>query len=133
MNTARKILSAAAVALLAATGAAHADSYNPYGDDAGAGVTTVNSLRSRTEIQAEAVNTAKAGNVYGDAAYAGVTHVNGDSTVDRNAIRAQAVAAAHNPTQNLDSKSFVNSRIPDQYTNGSLAVRRQQQSQQAGL
>lgn len=133
MNTARKILSAAAVALLAATGAAHADSYNPYGDDAGAGVTTVNSLRSRAEVQAEAVATARIGNPYSDGAFAGVTQVAGTSNVDRNAVRAQAVAAAHNPTQNLDSKAFVNSRIPEQYTNGSLAIRRQQQSQQAAL
>lgn len=133
MNTARKILSAAAVALLAATGAAHADSYNPYGDDAGAGVTSVNSLRSRAEVQAEAVATARVGNPYSDSAYAGVTQVNGSSTVDRNATRAQAVAAAHDPLQNLDRKSYVNSTIPSQYTNGSLAVRRQQQSQQAAL
>ena len=43
---------------------------------------------------------------------------------DRATVRAEAVAAAHSPTANLDAKSFVNSQIPAQYTNGSLAQRR---------
>src|SRR5215207_2137437 len=122
MNTANKIITAAAVALFAAAGA-HAEQYE--------GVTTVNSQQSRTEVQAGAVAAAKAGtNLYSDAAQAGVTQLAGSSTVDRNAVRAQAVAAAHDPLQNLDRKAFVNSQVPQQYTNGSLAVRRQQ-SQQA--
>lgn len=123
MNTASKIITAAAVALFAAAGA-QAEEYQ--------GVTTVNSQRTRAEAQSEAVAAAKAGaNLYGDTANAGVTQVAGN--VDRNAIRAQAVAAAHDPLQNLDRKAFVNSQIPQQYTNGSLAVRRQQQNQQASL
>jgi hypothetical protein len=124
MNTANKIITAAAVALFAAAGA-HAEQYE--------GVTTVNSQQSRAEVQAGAVAAAKAGtNLYGDAAQAGVTQLAGSSTVDRNAVRAQAVATAHDPLQNLDRKAFVNSQVPQQYTNGSLAVRRQQ-SQQASL
>ncbi|SFN32076.1 hypothetical protein [Variovorax sp. OV329] len=124
MNTATKIISAAAVALMAVAGAAHAEEYN--------GVLTVNSQRSRTEVQADATAAAKAGvNLYGDAAQAGVTQVAGN--VDRNAIRAQAVAASHDPTWNLDRKAFVNSTIPSQYTNGSLAVRRQATQNQAAL
>ena len=123
MNTASKIITAAAVALLAAAGA-HAEEYQ--------GVLTVNSQRSRAEVQADATAAAKAGvNLYGDAAQAGVTQVAGN--VDRNAIRAQAVAAAHDPTANLDRKAFVNSTIPAQYTNGSLAVRRQASQNQASL
>lgn len=123
MNTASKIITAAAVALFAAAGV-QAEEYQ--------GVTTVNSQRTRAEAQSEAVAAAKAGsNLYGDSAAAGVTQVAGN--VDRNAIRAQAVAAAHDPLQNLDRKAFVNSQIPQQYTNGSLAVRRQQQNQQASL
>lgn len=123
MNTASKIITAAAVALFAAAGV-QAEEYQ--------GVTTVNSQRTRAEAQSEAVAAAKAGaNLYGDTANAGVTQVAGN--VDRNAIRAQAVAAAHDPLQNLDRKAFVNSQIPQQYTNGSLAVRRQQQNQQASL
>jgi hypothetical protein len=124
MNTANKIITAAAVALFAAAGA-HAEQYE--------GVTTVNSQQSRAEVQAGAVAAAKAGtNLYSDAAQAGVTQLAGGSTVDRNAVRAQAVATAHDPLQNLDRKAFVNSQVPQQYTNGSLAVRRQQ-SQQASL
>jgi hypothetical protein len=123
MNTASKIITAAAVALLAAAGA-HAEEYD--------GVLTINSQRSRAEVQAEAATAAKAGaNLYGDAAQAGVTQVAGN--VDRNAIRAQAVAASHDPTWNLDRKAFVNSTIPSQYTNGSLAVRRQASQNQASL
>jgi hypothetical protein len=125
MNTASKIITAAAVALFAVAGA-QAEEYQ--------GVTTVQSQRSRAEVQAGAVAAAKAGtNLYGDAANAGVTQV-ASGVVDRNAVRAQAVAAAHDPLQNLDRKAFVNSTIPQQYTNGSLALRRQQQqSQQAAL
>ncbi len=120
MNTASKILSAAAVALFAVAGA-HAEQYE--------GVLTVNSQRTRAEVQADAVAAAKAGaNLYGDSAQAGVTQV-ASGNVDRNAIRAQAVAASHDPTANLDRKAFVNSTIPSQYTNGSLAVRRQPQNQ----
>jgi hypothetical protein len=122
MNTATKIIAATAVALFVAAGPS-AEEYQ--------GVITVNSQVSRAEVQAGAVAAAKAGtNLYGDVANAGVTQVAG--TVDRNAVRAQAVAAAHDPLQNLDRKAFVNSQIPQQYTNGSLAVRRQQ-SQQASL
>lgn len=123
MNTASKIITAAAVALFAAAGAS-AEEYQ--------GVITVNSQVSRAEVQAGAVAAAKAGtNLYGDVAQAGVTQV-ASGTVDRNAVRAQAVATAHDPLQNLDRKAFVNSQIPQQYTNGTLAVRRQQ-SQQASL
>lgn len=120
-----KLLSAAALALLAAAGAAHAEEYD--------GVHALTTQRSRAEVQAEAQSVARSGNVYGEGYYAGVTQVDGNSSVDRNAVRAQAVAAAHNPLQNLDSKSYVNSVIPAQYTNGSLAVRRSQQSQQASV
>lgn len=123
MNTASKIITAAAVALFAAAGAS-AEEYQ--------GVITVNSQVSRAQVQADAVAASKAGtNLYGDAAQAGVTQV-ASGNVDRNAVRAQAVAAAHDPLQNLDRKAFVNSQIPQQYTNGSLAQRRQP-SQQASL
>jgi len=119
-----KIISAAALALLAAAGAAHAEEYD--------GVHALTTQRTRAEVQAEGQSVARSGNVYGEGYYAGVTQVDGNSSVDRNAVRAQAVAAAHDPTWNLDRKAFVNSAIPAQYTNGSLA-RRQQQSQQASV
>jgi hypothetical protein len=122
-----KILSAAALALLAAAGAAHAEEYD--------GVHALTNERTRAEVQAEAQTVARSGNVYGEAYNSGVTQVAGNSSVDRNAVRAQAVAASHDPTWNLDRKAFVNGTIPSQYTQGSMAVRRQQQQnqQQAGL
>jgi len=121
MNTATKIIAATAVALLAAAGA-QAEEYE--------GVHALTNGRTRAEVQAEAVAAARTG-VSNDVAMSRVTPLPGGA-VDRAVVQQQAVAAAHNPLQNLDSKSFVNSRIPDQYTNGSLAVRLQSQ-QQAGL
>lgn len=43
----------------------------------------------------------------------------------RNDVRAEAVATAHAPNQNLDRKAFVNSVVPMAYTQGSLATSRQ--------
>ena len=120
-----KIISAAALALLAAAGAAHAEEYD--------GVHALTTQRTRAEVQAEALSVARSGNAYSDSYFTGVTQDDPNSAVDRNAVRAQAVARAHDPLQNLDSKSYVNSRIPDQYTKGSLAICRQQQGQQASL
>jgi hypothetical protein len=120
-----KIISAAALALLAAMGAAHAEEYD--------GVHPLTNGRTRAEVSAEAVAAARAGDTYGDASYAGVTQVAGNGSVDRATVRAQAVATAHDPLQNLDRKAFVNSTIPAQYTNGSLAVRQQARQQQAAL
>ena len=81
-------------AVATALGAAQAEEYQ--------GVTTINSVASRAEVNQQAVV----------------------AQADRNAVRAGAVAASHDPTWNLDRKAFVNSTIPSQYTQGSLAVRR---------
>ena len=120
--TASKLLSAIAIAVMAASGAAHAETYE--------GVQSITSVKTRAEMNAQAVATASAPNQ-------NVT--NGSrvtpalvSSTSRAAVAEQAVAAAHAPNQNLDRKAFVNSAIPAQYTNGSLA-RRQQQSQQASV
>ncbi|MDM0117418.1 alpha/beta hydrolase [Variovorax sp. J22R133] len=115
------LIAAAAVALFAVAGA-QAETYD--------GVLTINSTRSRAEVNAEAVAAAHAPDAYAEGATAGVAQV--ASTADRSAVRAQAVAAAHDPLQNLDRKAYVNSVIPSQYTNGSMAVR-QSPNRQAGL
>jgi hypothetical protein len=47
----------------------------------------------------------------------GVAPITGDRTLD--AVRAEAVATAHAPNQNLDRKAFVNSEVPRAYTIGS--------------
>lgn len=115
-----KLLAAAALSILAAAGA-QAESYD--------GVHALTSQRARAEVSTEAVAAARAGNVYGDAVGTGAPAPL-LASVDRSVVRAQAVAAAHDPLQSLDRKAFVNSVIPAQYTNGSLAIRQQQRQQQ---
>ena len=115
-----KIIAAAALAVLAAAGA-QAETYD--------GVLTVHSTQSRADVNAQAVAAARAGNIYADGANAGLQPVfNGAAS--RNAVRTEAVAAAHAPNQNLDRKAFVNSTIPSAYTNGTLKIRT---VRQAGL
>ncbi|WP_038210711.1 hypothetical protein [Xenophilus azovorans] len=110
-----KIIAAAAVSLLAAVGAAQAEEYQ--------GVLSIDSTYSRAEVQQQAIAAARQGDVYGEAA-GGALSAPVVGQKDRATVRAEAVAAAHNPTSNLDAKAFVNSQIPEQYTNGSLAQRR---------
>ena len=106
-----KIIAVAALSLMAAVGTAQAEEYE--------GVLTVNSTLSRAEVQQQAIAAARQSNASGDAVRALMA-----GQLDRTTVRAEAVAAAHSPTANLDAKSFVNSQIPAQYTNGSLAQRR---------
>ena len=110
-----KIIAVAALSLMAAVGTAQAEEYE--------GVLTVNSTLSRAEVQQQAIAAARQSNAYGDASGDAVRALMAGQ-LDRATVRAEAVAAAHSPTANLDAKSFVNSRIPAQYTNGSLAQRR---------
>ncbi|MDM0109372.1 helicase SNF2 [Variovorax sp. J22R24] len=84
MNTASKLLSGFALAILAAAGV-HAETYE--------GVTQVTSTQSRAAVRAEGVMTARSGDPYSDAAGQGVTRVS--SSVDRASVRSQGVAAAH--------------------------------------
>ena len=108
-----KIVAVAALSLLAAVGA-QAEEYE--------GVLTFNSALSRAEVQQQAVAAAHAANQNVDPS--SVVAAAQSNPRDRLSVQAEAVAAAHNPTANLDAKSFVNSRIPAEYTNGSLATRR---------
>ena len=97
---ATKIIAAASLALLAAAGA-HAETYD--------GVLAVNSATPRAQVQAQAVQAARAGNVYGDAAAEATPVVAAAARAD---VRAQAVQAAHAPNQNLVAGSFVDSQVP---------------------
>ncbi|QFZ86299.1 alpha/beta hydrolase [Variovorax paradoxus] len=99
------ILAAAALSLLAAAGAAHAETYE--------GVHAVTSGYSRADVAPQAVAAARAGNEYSDAVSANVAPVLA-SSVDRATVRAEAVAAAHAPGQNLRRESFAGSVIPSQ-------------------
>lgn len=115
-----KLLAAAALSILAAAGA-QAETYD--------GVHALTTQRTRAEVSSEAVVAARAGNVYGDVA-GPIVQAPLLALLDRSVVRAEAVAAAHDPLQSLDRKAFVNSVIPAQYTNGSLAIRQQQRQQQ---
>jgi len=119
MKTSR-IIAAAALTLLAAAGA-QAETYE--------GVQAPVSTFSRAEVNAQATEAARAANPYADGAAAGVAPVVASvrdraavavapvvaSVRDRAAVAAEAVAAAHDGTQSLDRKAFVNSVIPAQY------------------
>ena len=98
------ILAAAALSLLAAAGA-HAETYE--------GVQPLTSGYSRADVAPQAAAAARAGNEYSDAALANVAPALTAST-DRATVRAQAVAAAHAPGQNLRPETFAGSVIPAQ-------------------
>jgi predicted secreted protein len=115
-----KILAAAALTILAAAGA-QAETYD--------GVHALTSQRARVEVASEAVVAAHTANPYAEGASSVPAPVVFAST-DRARVKAEAVATAHDPLQSLDRKAFVNSVIPAQYKNGSLALRRQARLQQ---
>jgi len=120
MNRISRLFAVASLASLAAL-AAHAETYE--------GVLDFHGQRSRAEVAAEAraaVRSDIATEFYGQGAVA----LQGLGA-DRATVRAQAVEAAHSPTANLDAKAFVNSRIPAEYTQGSLARRSAVQTQAA--
>jgi hypothetical protein len=107
------ILAAAALSLLAVAGA-HAETYD--------GVLKQTGVLSRSEVNAQAVVAAHSANPYATGVSSRVAPVLTAST-DRSTIRAEAYAAAHAPNQNLWTESYVNSKVPSQYANGSLKVR----------
>jgi hypothetical protein len=115
MNTKQLIaISAAAFAMLGAAGA-HAETYE--------GVHAITSSASRMDVQAEAVAAARAGNPYSDSAAEGTLAVN--STLDRNAVRDQAVATAHDPLQSLDRRAFYRDQVPSAYSKPTVSFTRQ--------
>lgn len=100
-----KIIAAAALSVLAIT-AANAETYE--------GVHPLTIANNRPDVAAEAVLAARSGNMSGDLESSMVAAPLANP-VDREIVRAQAVAAAQAPNQNLDRKAFVNSVIPAQY------------------
>ncbi|MGO4608969.1 alpha/beta hydrolase [Variovorax sp. 2RAF20] len=115
MNTRQLIAaSAAALALLGAAGA-HAESYE--------GVQAIIPFASRADVKAEAIAAAREGNPYSDSAAEGTVAVN--STLDRSAVRDQAVAAAHNPLQSLDRRAFYRDEVPSAYKKPTVSFTRQ--------
>lgn len=106
-----KLLAAAALSMLAAVGV-QAETYE--------GVHALTHEQDRSAVQAEAVVAAHTANPYSDGAWAGVAPAL-SSSLARSTVRNEAYATAHAPNQNLDGKAFVNSTVPAQYRNGSLA------------
>ncbi len=117
MNTASKLLSGFALAIIAAAGV-HAESYdgvhtsvsansrasvrsegsvaarsgNQFGEVAGQGVVSVANSIDRAGVRSEAFTAARSANPYAEGYGQGATRVNG--SVDRSSIRAEARAAA---------------------------------------
>jgi hypothetical protein len=110
-----KLIAAAALSVLAAAGAVHAETYE--------GVHPLTTANSRADVSAEARVAARSGNPYGDGSDAGVQTV--ASTTDRAAVREQAVAAAHNPLQSLDRRAFYRDQVPAAYYKPKFSVTRQ--------
>lgn len=99
-----KIIAVAALSLMAAVGA-QAEEYQ--------GVLDFQGQLSRAEVQAQAVQAARAGDLYGDTVGMGVQPVQ-TGAVSRAAVQAEAIATAHAPSQNLHPEAFADSRIPAQ-------------------
>jgi hypothetical protein len=115
------LLVAAAVALFAAAGA-QAETYE--------GVQPLTHSRARADVAAEATVAAHSANPFAEGANAGAATVIA-SERDRGTVHAEAIAKAHDPLASLDRRAFINSVVPAQYTNGSLAIRRQARLQAA--
>lgn len=104
------LIAAAVLSLLAASGARAqgAQGFEP--------VQPLQAVTRRADVAAGADAAARGGNVYGDVVAAPLT--SRPSSRDRAAVRAEAVAAAHEPNQNLDRRAFVNSQVPSQRGTG---------------
>lgn len=105
------ILAAAALSVLAMTGA-QAEDYQ--------GVAPVVSVKSRDEVNVEAMRTASAPDqnvVRGSRGAEKFTPM-----ADASAVRAQAIAAASAPDQNVSGGSRVNSRVISTMANPAAAV-----------
>ena len=98
------IIAAAALSMLAAAGV-RAQGYAP--------VQPLQATTSRADVLAGADAAARAGNVYGDVVPEPPT--SRPSARDRASVRAEAVATAHAPNQNLDRRAFANSEVPPQF------------------
>lgn len=110
-----KIIAAAALSILAAAGA-QAETYD--------GVHAPVTFNSRAEVNAQAVIAARSANPYAEGYAAAVPAVL-TSARHRADVRAEAVAAAHAPNQNVRRESFAGSVIPAQFYNPRFVATRQ--------
>ena len=107
------ILAAAALSLLAVAGA-HAETYE--------GVLTQSGTFTRADVNAQAVVAARSANPYATGATSARVAPVLNASVDRSTVSAEAYAKAHAPNQNVRVESFANSKVPSQYTNGTLKI-----------
>jgi hypothetical protein len=84
---------------------AHAEEYQ--------GVLEFNSTQSRSEVRAQAIQAARS-STHPDAASSSVAAAPA-SPRERSGVKAEAVAHAHRPNQNLRVEAFADSRIPAYY------------------
>lgn len=112
---ASKVIATAALSLLAAAGAVHAETYD--------GVHSLTSAASRSEVAGQAVVAARAGNVYGEGASAGAQPFT--SSASRSAVRAEAVAKSHDPLGSLDRRAFYRDQVPSAYSKPKVSFTRQ--------
>ncbi|CAN7189484.1 MULTISPECIES: alpha/beta hydrolase [unclassified Variovorax] len=110
-----KIIATAALSILAAAGA-QAETYD--------GVHSLVSANSRAEVDAQAVVAARSANPYAEGYVAGPATVL-VSARDPAEVRAEAVAHAHRPNQNVRRESFAGSVIPSQFSNPRFVTTRQ--------
>ena len=101
MNTASKLLSGFALAILAAAGV-QAETYG--------GVTKVSSTQSRAAFRTEGAVAARSGDPFSDAAGQGVASV--ASSVDRASVRSQGVVAAHSANPYAEGYGQGVTRVP---------------------
>jgi hypothetical protein len=87
--------------------AAHAEEYE--------GVLRFQSSASRSSVQVQALEAARAPDPYADAV-SSVVAAAPSQPRDRSAVRTEAVSQAHEPYQNLHLDAYVNSRIPAYYS-----------------
>jgi hypothetical protein len=106
------LIAAAVLSLLAASGA-QAQGAQANGGPGFEPVRPLQAVTRRADVASGADAAARGGNVYGDVVAAPLT--SRPSSRDRASIRAEAVAAAHAPNQNLDRRAFVNSEVPLQF------------------
>ena len=110
-----QLIAAAALSVLAAAGAAHAETYD--------GVHPLTTANSRDAVAVQGAAAARAGNVYGDGVDGGVTTI--VSTADRAKVNEEAVAKAHDPLQSLDRRAFYRDTVPAAYNKPTVSFTRQ--------
>jgi hypothetical protein len=108
MKRSHHALAASLAIFTLAQTAAHAEEYD--------GVLQFQSSASRSGVRDQAIEAARAPNPYADAV-SSVVAAAPRQPRDRSAVRAEAVARAHEPAQNLKVEAFTGSRIPASYYN----------------